>query len=69
MLWPIGYGVFHNDPVIVSSLFSHTEIIMVVYDPIRNDKKFLCEFISRLILNDINYNTNNHPIRLHKQFY
>ena len=24
MLWPIGCGVFHNDPAIVSSLFVHT---------------------------------------------
>ena len=24
MLWPIGCGVFHNDPVIVSSLFVQT---------------------------------------------
>ena len=59
---------FSNDPVIVSSLFLQTikqkkissfftEIIMVIYDPIRYDKKFLDEFISGLILNNINYNT------------
>ena len=24
MLWPIGCGVFHNDPAIVSSLFVQT---------------------------------------------
>ena len=35
---------------------------MVIYDPIRNEKNFLDEFVSGLIL-------NNHPIRLHKQFY
>ena len=51
MLWPIGCGVFHNDPAIVSSLFVQTikqkkispfftEIIMVIYDPIRYDKRF-----------------------------
>ena len=68
MLWSIGCGVFHNDPAIVSSLFVQTikqkkipsfftEIIMVIYDPIRYDKFFLDEFISGLILNNINYNT------------
>ena len=30
---------------------------MVIYDPIRNDKRFLDEFVSGLILNNINYNT------------
>ena len=66
MLWPIGCGVFHNDPAIVSYLFVQTikqkkissfftEIIMVIYDPIRYDKRFLDEFISELTLNNINY--------------
>ena len=30
---------------------------MVIYDPIRNDKIFLDEFVSGLILNNIIYNT------------
>ena len=30
---------------------------MVIYDPIRYDKKFLDEFISGSILNNINCNT------------
>ena len=49
MLWPIGCGVFRHDPAIVSSSFIQTikpkkmssfftEIIMVIYDPIRYDK-------------------------------
>ena len=68
MLWPIGCGVFHNDPAIVSYLFVNTikqkrissfftEIIMVIYDLIRLDKKFSDEFISGLILNNINSDT------------
>ena len=59
LLWPIGCGVFKNDPVTVASLFVDaikkkeissffTEIIMVIYDPQRTDKDFLDEFVSNL---------------------
>ena len=30
---------------------------MAIYDPIRHDKKFSDEFICRLILNNMNYDT------------
>ena len=57
MLSPIGYRAFHNDPAMVSSLFVQaikqkkissffTEIILVIYDSIRYDKRFLDKFIS-----------------------
>ena len=52
LLWPIGCGVFKNDPKIIAFLFVDKiknqkissflkEIIMVIYDPQRTDKFFL----------------------------
>ena len=67
LLPPLLSRDFKNDPVIVASLFVDTiikkissfstEIIMVIYDPLRRDKNILDEFVSNLSLYNINFDT------------
>ena len=67
LLWPIGCGVFRNDPSIVAKLFvksikkhmfTFREICMIIYAPNRNDKKFNDSFISELNDKWLNYRIN-----------
>ena len=67
LLWPIGCGVFRNNPDIVAKLFVKTikenisnfrEIVMVIYDPRKSDKCLNDRFISELNNKWLNYRIN-----------
>ena len=67
LLWSIGCGVFRNNPDIVAKLFVKTikenisnfrEIFMVIYDPMKSDKRFNERFISELNDKWLNYQIN-----------
>ena len=67
LLWPIGCGVFRNNPETVAKLFVKTikknmflfrEITMVIYDTSKSDKRFNECFISELNNKYLNYRIN-----------
>ena len=67
LLWPIGCGVFKNDQRIIAELFSKSikanigyfkEIVMVIYDPKRADKRFNDCFIAELNKRQLCYRIN-----------
>ena len=67
LLWPIGCGVFRNDPSIIAKLFvksikkhmfTFREVTMIIYDPDKSDKRFNDSFISELNDKWLNYRIN-----------
>ena len=67
LLWPIGCGVFRNNPETIAKLFVKTikknlflfrEITMVIYDPAKSNKRFNDCFISELNNKYLNYRIN-----------
>ena len=67
LLWPIGCGVFKNDQRIIAELIAKSikahigyfkEIVMVIYDPTRSDKKFNDCFIAELNKKSLSYRIN-----------
>ena len=67
LLWPIRCGVFKNDQRIIAELFAKAikahigyfrEVVMVIYSPTRNDKKFNDYFIAELNKNSLSYRIN-----------
>ena len=67
LLWPIGCGVFKNNQQIIAELFVKSikanigyfkEIVMVIYDPKRADKRFNDCFIAELNKRQLCYRIN-----------
>ena len=66
-LWPIGCGVFNNNPRTISSIFAKNirkynyhfnEIVIIIYDKNHKDKIFNDSLIDELNFNKLNYRIN-----------
>ena len=67
VLWPLGCGVFKNDPTVVSKIFVSTikkyfihfnTIEMIIYDRWGKDKDFFENFVMELRKHKLNYRIN-----------